>query len=160
MLESLFQYSCRLENCNFIKKETQTQVFSSEFCETFKNIFSYGTPMGDCFCPSSLKIPNIYWPHGRSSRPEVLCKKGVLRNFVKFTGKHCARVLPSPKTLFCLVNQYLTLTIKESEQNFSIQCCSSAFMADCYQLATEMVLVGNKRIEYKLIFEENTILIN
>ena len=23
-----------------------------------------------------------------SSRPEVLCKKGVLRNFAKFTGKH------------------------------------------------------------------------
>ena len=24
----------------------------------------------------------------RTSRPEVFCKKGVLRNFVKFTGKH------------------------------------------------------------------------
>ena len=24
----------------------------------------------------------------RSSRPEVFCKKGVLRNFGKFTGKH------------------------------------------------------------------------
>ena len=24
----------------------------------------------------------------RSSRPEVFCKKGVLTNFVKFTGKH------------------------------------------------------------------------
>ena len=24
----------------------------------------------------------------RSSRPEVLCKKGALRNFSKFTGKH------------------------------------------------------------------------
>ena len=24
----------------------------------------------------------------RSSRPKVFCKKGVLRNFVKFTGKH------------------------------------------------------------------------
>ena len=28
--------------------------------------------------------PNDY----RSSRPEVFCKKGVLRNFAKFTGKH------------------------------------------------------------------------
>ena len=28
----------------------------------------------------------------RSIRPEVFCKKGVLRNFTKFTGKHlCAR---------------------------------------------------------------------
>ena len=24
----------------------------------------------------------------RSSRPEVFCKKGVLKNFAKFTGKH------------------------------------------------------------------------
>ena len=24
----------------------------------------------------------------RSNRPEVFCKKGVLRNFAKFTGKH------------------------------------------------------------------------
>ena len=28
----------------------------------------------------------------RSSRPEVFCKKGVLRNFTKFTEKHLARV--------------------------------------------------------------------
>ena len=26
--------------------------------------------------------------HFRSSRPEMFYKKGVLRNFVKFTGKH------------------------------------------------------------------------
>ena len=29
----------------------------------------------------------------RSSRPEVICKNGVLRNFIKFTGKHlCQRL--------------------------------------------------------------------
>ena len=27
----------------------------------------------------------------RSSRPEVFCKKNVLRNFENFTGKHCGR---------------------------------------------------------------------
>ena len=27
-------------------------------------------------------------PLFRSSRPEVFCKKGVLENFTKFTGKH------------------------------------------------------------------------
>ena len=26
--------------------------------------------------------------HHRSIRPDVFCKKGVLRNFAKFTGKH------------------------------------------------------------------------
>ena len=31
---------------------------------------------------------NVYANTGRSSRPEVFCRKGVLRNFAKFTGKH------------------------------------------------------------------------
>ena len=34
------------------------------------------------------KDPNDY----RSSCPEVFCKKGVLKNFAKFTGKHLGRV--------------------------------------------------------------------
>ena len=29
--------------CNFIKKETLTQVFLCELCDIFKNAFSYGT---------------------------------------------------------------------------------------------------------------------
>ena len=29
----------------------------------------------------------------RSSRPEVFCKKGVLKNFGKFTGKHLCQSL-------------------------------------------------------------------
>ena len=29
----------------------------------------------------------------RSSRPEVLCEKGVLRNFAKFTGEHMCQGL-------------------------------------------------------------------
>ena len=29
------------DTCNFIKKETLAQVFSSEFCEISKNTFSY-----------------------------------------------------------------------------------------------------------------------
>ena len=33
--------------------------------------------------------------NGRSSRPEVFCKKGVLRNFKKLTGKHLCQ------SLFC-----------------------------------------------------------
>ena len=31
--------------CNFIKKETLTQVFSCEFCEIFRNTFFYRTPL-------------------------------------------------------------------------------------------------------------------
>ena len=29
-----------------------------------------------------------FFTTNRSSRPEVFCKKGVIRNFTKFTGKH------------------------------------------------------------------------
>ena len=29
----------------------------------------------------------------RSSHPEMLCKKGVFRNFAKFTGKHLGQSL-------------------------------------------------------------------
>ena len=35
------------------------------------------------------KDPNDY----RSNRPEVFCKKGVLKNFAKFTGKHLCQSL-------------------------------------------------------------------
>ena len=35
----------RPEACNFIKKETLAQVFSSEFCEILKNTFFYRTSL-------------------------------------------------------------------------------------------------------------------
>ena len=50
------------------------------------------------FCPEEFhkkKWPNLNWQYSfsRSSRPEVFCKKGVLRNFVKFSGGHlCQRL--------------------------------------------------------------------
>ena len=37
----------------------------------------------------ACKDPSDY----RSSRPEVFCKNGVLRNFAKFTGKHLCQSL-------------------------------------------------------------------
>ena len=39
----------KLQACNFIKKETLTQVFSCEFCEIFKSNFFYRTHPGGCF---------------------------------------------------------------------------------------------------------------
>ena len=35
----------KVADLNFIKKETLTQVFSCEFCEISKNIFSYRAPL-------------------------------------------------------------------------------------------------------------------
>ena len=57
-------------------KFCQPQVFFCKFCEIFKNTFF---------------IKQLRWlllkAKSRGSRPEVFCKKGVLRNFAKFTGK-------------------------------------------------------------------------
>ena len=38
----------------------------------------------------NFKLIDFY---DRSSRPEVFCKKGVLKNFTKFTGKHLCQGL-------------------------------------------------------------------
>ena len=40
----------------------------------------------------------MLFAQGRSSRPEVFYEKGVLRNFVKFTGKHLCQSLSFNKT--------------------------------------------------------------
>ena len=44
-------------------------------------------------CSNSIEVTSIYgrikyWQSYRSSCPEVLCKKGVLKNFAKLTEKH------------------------------------------------------------------------
>ena len=39
VLESLFNKVAGQETCNFIKKETPTQVFSCKCCKTFKNTY-------------------------------------------------------------------------------------------------------------------------
>ena len=46
-----------------------------------------------CFDPTetSYILENYY--EDRSSRPEVFCKKDILRNLVKFTGKHLCQSL-------------------------------------------------------------------
>ena len=42
----------------------------------------------------------------RSSRPEVFCEKGVLRNFTKFTGKHQKDTLAQVFSCdFCEISQ-------------------------------------------------------
>ena len=41
VLESLFNEVALLKACNFVKKETPTQVFSGEYCKIFKKSFFY-----------------------------------------------------------------------------------------------------------------------
>ena len=42
---------------------------------------------------SHFSFSHISVNNRSSSRPEVFCKKGILRNFAKFTGKHLCRTL-------------------------------------------------------------------
>ena len=50
-----------------------------------------------------------YMPIKRSSRPEVFCKKGALRNFTKFTGKHPCQSLFFNKEIFNINQRYFVL---------------------------------------------------
>ena len=52
--------------CNLIKKETQAQVFSCEFCTIFKNTYFYRTPLVAASKPTN----------------------GLLVRFVDFNSKH------------------------------------------------------------------------
>ena len=62
--------------CNIIKRETLEQAFSCELLDLFKNPFF-----------------TFFLLFDRSSRPEVFFRKGVLRNFAKFTGKRLCQSL-------------------------------------------------------------------
>ena len=42
---------------------------------------------------SSRVLCSLSMPLFRSSRPELFCRKGALRNFAKFTGKHLCQSL-------------------------------------------------------------------
>ena len=54
----------------------------------------------------------------RNSRPEVFCKKGVLKNFAKFSRKHLCQSLFFNKVEACNV-----IKIEALAQVFSIEFC-------------------------------------
>ena len=71
------------------------------------------------FCRATvLKNPKIF----RSSRPEVFCEKGVLRNFAKFTGKRPCQTLFFNK-FTGLRPACITLLKKTLAQVFSCEFC-------------------------------------
>ena len=105
--------SCRPLACNFIKKESPVQVFSREFNKYlrvpfFVSQFTIGNcKIYDIHLTFKWRVKSMFKNRknlvsisslgrqtvqrrkkSRSSRPVVFCKKGVLKNFVKFTGKH------------------------------------------------------------------------
>ena len=85
-----FLIELQAQTCKFIKKEILTQLFSCEFCEIFKNTFFLQNTSSGCFFRKVLcyTIPLIISGKHRNSCPDVFCKKGVLKDFAKFTGKN------------------------------------------------------------------------
>ena len=96
-------------------KYTPAQILSSKFCEIFKDSFfkehlrmtaSDNSYFWTCFitaferdeyhkfCRWKIILCEIKEVAlNRSSRPEAFCKKNVLENFAKFTGKHMCQIL-------------------------------------------------------------------
>ena len=64
------------------------------------------------------RVLNMTLSMYRSSRPEVFCKKGILRNFVKFTGKHQCESLFF--RLFCRLNPATLLKKRLSQRCFLV----------------------------------------
>ena len=85
------QYSFKFINNNFAENYlvyNQTKSFASLWGpKLWKNLLDEQQKALEV---SFLKISQII---SRSSRPEVFCKKGIPRNFGKFTGKHLCQSL-------------------------------------------------------------------
>ena len=101
-----FLIKFQAQACNFIKKETLTQVFSCQLCKIFKNTFFYRTPPGDCFYL------------------DMFCRKGALKNFANFTGKHACRSLFLIKLqayrLTCFYEKYTLLSVAFKSLDFGL----------------------------------------
>ena len=71
---------------------------------------------------SNMMLQKKMFNRFRSSRTEVFCKKGVLRNFAKFTGKHLGKGLFSKKVADCLkktLTQVFSCEFREISKTFS-----------------------------------------
>ena len=76
----------------------------------------------------------------RSNRPNVFCKKGVLRNFVKLKENTCARVsfLIKLQSLACNYLKRKTLT-----QVFSCELCEISKNSGCHCLEENKAMYSN-----------------
>ena len=73
-----FYYSCRHEGLQFYEKDTLSQVLSYDICEVYRTSLL-------------VIVQNSFWQNQSSG--DVLCKKGVFKNFPKFTEKHLCQSL-------------------------------------------------------------------
>ena len=69
--------------CNIRIFPQRLKIWVNHSNNEFKEMF-----LSSC----TYKTDKTSWKH-RSSRPVVFCKKGVIRNFAQFTGKHLCQSL-------------------------------------------------------------------
>ena len=68
-------------------------LFTIFFGDVFHFVENITPAVGVDFSKCVFCFYNLLCYHFRTSRLEVFCKKGVLRNFVKFTGKYLCQSL-------------------------------------------------------------------
>ena len=68
-------------------------MFPCEFCDMFKDTFSNEHLQWLLLEVAKWLLINPFHATFKNSRPVVFCKKVVLRNFAKFTGKHLCQSL-------------------------------------------------------------------
>ena len=81
----------------------------------------------------------------RSNRPNVFCKKGVLRNFVKLPGKHLCQSL--------FFNKFAVLSLqlfkkKTLTQVFSCELCKISKNSGCLCLEENKAMYSNGISDY------------
>ena len=109
LVKPIWHFLSASKACNIIKKGSLAQVFSCEFCAISRNIFFYRAPTvaasekGVLRCAFAKEF-EVFWivqSRGRltksgalrSSHQRCSVRKGVLRNFANFTGKHLCQSL-------------------------------------------------------------------
>ena len=79
------------------------------------------SPVQGIDCPigilTSVHVLRYFLGNNRSSRPEVFCKKGVCRNFAKFTGKHLYQSLIFNKVAIKTLAQVFSYEVCEISKN-------------------------------------------
>ena len=87
-----WNFSCILHLLYHLKKQ---EVIAAHFNVMFINILGLCIPadFGTKIWRLLSFVLYLLWSLCRSTRPEVLCKKSVVRNFPKLTGKHLCQSL-------------------------------------------------------------------
>ena len=135
-------------------------MFSCEFGEISKNNFFHRTPpvaASDstvdkdvqcflCLVVSTKETNSSFFRKNknRSSRPEVFCKKSVLRNFAKLTGKHLCQNLFLSKITGLIRKETLTQVFSceffEISKNTTISY-GGCFCKNYTQLTTKLIAI-------------------